>query len=144
MAQTKTSQCAALPYRLVNGKPEVMLVTSRETKRWIIPKGWAKKSLGACAMAEREAFEEAGIKGRVDCHPVGQYRYNKRMADGSFVECDVSVFLLQVTKVLDDWPEKGQRDRAWMTPAEAARLISEDELVPLLLRLEEMLAAHAH
>ncbi|MQP66218.1 NUDIX domain-containing protein [Niveispirillum sp. SYP-B3756] len=140
MAQTKTSQCAALPYRLTDGRPEVLLVTSRETKRWIIPKGWAKKSMGACAMAEREAFEEAGIKGRIDCAPVGSYRYEKRLDNGDSVECDVAVFLLRVTEMLDVWPEKGQRERRWMDPAEAAELVSDDQLAPMLRRLEKTLA----
>ena len=133
---SKTIQCAALPYRLIDGQPQVMLVTSRETRRWIIPKGWAKKKLEHCDMAAREAFEEAGVRGRIDPTPIGEYRYMKRLADGDTVTCEVTVFLLRVDEELTEWPERQQRERQWMAPLEAARIVSDIDLVPILKRLD--------
>ncbi|WP_342665670.1 NUDIX hydrolase [Niveispirillum irakense] len=132
---SKTIQCAALPYRLIDGQPQVMLVTSRETRRWIIPKGWAKKKFEPCDMAAREAFEEAGVRGSIDPTPIGEYRYMKRMADGDSIACEVTVFLLRVEEELTEWPERRQRERQWMAPLEAARLVSDTDLVPILERL---------
>lgn len=132
MSTPKTSQCAAIPFRLVDGRPQVMLVTSRETRRWIIPKGWAKKKLEMHAMAAREAYEEAGVIGAVDSCPIGHYSYQKRMDDGQLVDCDVAVFLLNVERELPDWPERGERERLWMSPLQAANLVSEAEVGALL------------
>ena len=85
-------QCAALPYRrLANAAIEVMLITSRDTGRWVIPKGWQGAGLAAQHSAEREAREEGGLVGRIDDRPIGQYRYKKRLADGSSVACSVEV-----------------------------------------------------
>lgn len=135
MSPQKTLQCAAIPFRLVDGRPQVMLVTSRETRRWIIPKGWAKKKLEMHAMAAREAYEEAGVIGTVDPFPVGQYSYQKRLDDGQLVDCDVTVFLLHVERELPDWPERGERERLWMSPHQAANLVSEAEVGALLREL---------
>lgn len=132
----RTRQCAALPFRIVDRVPLVMLVTSRETRRWIIPKGWQKKKLPPDAMAAREAFEEAGVRGVVTPDPIGAYRYLKRLEDGDEVRCDVAVFLLEVTEVLEEWPEMDQRQRRWVRAGQAARMISDGGLVPLLRGLE--------
>ena len=129
------TQYAALPYRLVNGRPEVLLVTSRETRRWIIPKGWAKKGVKPHEMAAIEAYEEAGVRGDVGKRPIGSYRYEKRMPDGKTVPCDVTVFPLEIHEELESWPEKGQRERRWLSSSQAALLISEGGLVGLLLRI---------
>ncbi|WP_029009868.1 NUDIX hydrolase [Azospirillum halopraeferens] len=126
-------QIAALPYRLVNGRAEILLVTSRDTGRWIIPKGWAEKGVPPHEMAAREAFEEAGVRGRVAGTPLGSYRYDKRLSARKSVPCEVFVFLLEVTEERRDWPEKGQRERRWMTPEEAGVAISEAGLVAMLL-----------
>lgn len=133
--RTPHTQYAALPYRLTNGRPEVLLITSRETRRWIIPKGWAEKSVKPHAMAAREAYEEAGVRGTVERRPFGDYRYVKRLTASKSVVCAVTVYLLQVDEELDDWPEKDQRERRWLTPGQAALAISESGLVEMLLRL---------
>lgn len=128
-------QCAALPFRVVGGRTEVLLVTSRETRRWIIPKGWIEKDSKPDRMAAREAFEEAGVTGTVLKPPYGSYRYSKRLTSTKSVACEVVVYLLRVEEVLDDWPEKGERERAWMAPGAAALAISEGGLIEMLLRL---------
>ncbi|HYE52110.1 MAG TPA: NUDIX hydrolase [Azospirillaceae bacterium] len=129
------AQYAALPVRERDGRRQVMLITSRETKRWIIPKGWPEKNLEPHEVAAREAYEEAGLVGRVETRPLGSFVYEKRLRDGSATPCQVDIFLLEVERELDDWPEKGQRERRWMSPSEAALLVGEAGLVTVLLRL---------
>jgi len=114
---------------------EVLLVTSRDTGRWIIPKGWLEKGTKPYDMAAREAFEEAGGIGKVQKEPIGSYTYTKRLSAKKSVECNVQVFLLNVEQDLEDWPEKGQRRKEWMSPSQAALQISESGLVGILLSL---------
>lgn len=128
-------QYAALPCRRGENGMMVLLVTSRETGRWVLPKGWPKKQLNGADTAALEAFEEAGIKGDVAPVSIGIYRYGKRMADGHSVACVVDVFALCVADILDDWPERGQRQRRWFSFAEAAGLVEEDDLATLLRNL---------
>ncbi|MGQ9371988.1 NUDIX hydrolase [Azospirillum sp. ST 5-10] len=127
------TQYAALPYRLVDGRPEILLVTSRETRRWIVPKGWAEKGVAPHELAALEAFEEAGVRGTVRKRPLGVYRYDKRLTERKSVPCEVTVFLLHVTEEAEDWPERAERERRWMTPGQAALAISESGLVAMLL-----------
>jgi 8-oxo-dGTP pyrophosphatase MutT (NUDIX family) len=111
------------------------LVTSRETRRWVLPKGWAEKRLTGPELAAKEAFEEAGLVGEVAPDPVGSYAYLKRLPGGRALACDVDVFPMRVERLLDDWPERRQRERRWFTFAEAAMAVEEGGLVALLLRL---------
>jgi 8-oxo-dGTP pyrophosphatase MutT (NUDIX family) len=76
----------------------VMLVTSRETRRWVFPKGWAEADLKPHELAAKEAFEEAGLVGAVEPEPVGSYSYEKRLRGGRSVLCQVSVFLMRVER----------------------------------------------
>src|SRR5206468_12254776 len=95
----KRVQYGALPYRVKGrSRPEIMLVTSRETRRWIIPKGWPKKGKSPHRSAAREAFEEAGVVGSVGRRSVGSFSYEKRLKNGGTVECEVRVFPLQVKR----------------------------------------------
>jgi 8-oxo-dGTP pyrophosphatase MutT (NUDIX family) len=121
-----------------DGQRMVMLITSRETRRWIIPKGWAEKKIEPHALAAKEAFEEAGLQGEIGRQPIGRYRYVKQLRGKKApkaVSCEVLVFPLAVKRQLPDWPEKGQRETRWCTPAEAAMLVEEGGLVTLLLTL---------
>ncbi|WP_029009234.1 NUDIX hydrolase [Azospirillum halopraeferens] len=127
-------QYAALPFAIDDGL-RVMLITSRETRRWIIPKGWAEKGVRPHEMAAREAFEEAGLRGTVAETPIGTYEYVKRLSLKRSVPCVVDVFPLHVEEELDDWPEKQERERRWMRPSQAALLVSEQGLIELLQRL---------
>ena len=130
------TQYAALPFALKNGQPRVMLVTSRGKGRWIIPKGWPEKNQAPHACAAKEAYEEAGIVGKIDENPLGTYRYKKRLRSGAKATFEVEAYLLQVERQLADWPEKGQRITRWMAPARAARLVGENGLGELLLSLD--------
>ena len=110
----------------------VLLVTSRGTGRWIIPKGWPMTGRSAAGAALREAWEEAGVCGRAQESPVGQYAYNKKQGRGLGIPINVQVYLIRVTGLDDDYPEAGERERKWFTPAEAADLVDETELKALL------------
>lgn len=132
----KRRQIGALPYiRDETGRIHVMLVTSREARRWVIPKGWPIKGKKPYAAAEVEAFEEAGLIGRIGKAPVGSYDYDKRLAGGSTVPCEVIVFPLDVTEYHDTWPEMAERERRWFSPEEAANSVEEQGLRQLLMSL---------
>jgi 8-oxo-dGTP pyrophosphatase MutT (NUDIX family) len=104
------AQLAALPVKTGDdGITRVLLVTSRETRRWVIPKGWPMKGLKPYEAAAREALEEAGLKGHVDKKPVGTYTYFKRR-EAHFIICNVDVYLLKVDKQLKNWRERDQRE----------------------------------
>jgi 8-oxo-dGTP pyrophosphatase MutT (NUDIX family) len=126
-------QVAALPFRVgADGRIEVLLITSRDTGRWIIPKGWPMLGRKAHRAAEREAFEEAGLKGQIAASPVGWYRYEKRLDGGLALPCKVRVYPLRVEVQHERWPERDQRTLRWFAPEEAATLVHEDELQQLL------------
>ena len=132
----KARQVAALPIRKgEDGSLRVMLVTSRETRRYVIPKGWPWPGHKDHQAAAREAREEAGIVGKPHKKSIGAYTYDKRRADGS-VPVKVKVFLLTVIEVLDSWPEQSERKRAWFTPANAAAAVDEPELAELINSLK--------
>ena len=125
-------QFAALPFRIASGAVEVLLITSRETQRWIIPKGWPIRGLRPREVATREAVEEAGLVGTiVGKRPIGSYHYTKRLPDNQEILCRVKVFLMSVDHQLDTWKEKEQRECEWMSPQKAARLIDDRGLAEL-------------
>ncbi len=129
-------QYAALPYR-AKGKSDlqVMLVTSRGSRRWIIPKGWPKRGIPPHDTAAKEAFEEAGVIGKVSRRPIGSYPYDKILRKGDTASCRVHVFTLRVTRQLKSWPEKHERQIAWYTPDEAARFVREPHLRRIIRKL---------
>lgn len=135
------SQCAALPVRrLDDGRMEVMLVTSRETRRWVLPKGWCEEGLTPGELAAKEALEEAGLIGAVAEAPTGHYVYGKRLRDGREVPVKVAVHPMRVEGMLEDWPERCERERRWFAPDEAAELVDEAELALLLRGLRDRIA----
>jgi 8-oxo-dGTP pyrophosphatase MutT (NUDIX family) len=123
------SQVAALCWR---AGPQILLITSLTTRRWIIPKGWLAEGLTPAQAAAREALEEAGVTGKIAPEPVGQFHYLKERKDGGGMPCRVEVFALEVTGQLDDWPEKGAREMLWLSPQDAAAKVSEPGLRELL------------
>lgn len=129
-------QIAALPYRTespeVDAAIRILLITSRETKRWVIPKGKPMSGLSPHGSAAREAEEEAGVLGAVCPMPIGSYRYRKRRPSGASVWTHVDVFPFAVTDELDSWDEQHQRERRWFTLAEAADAVEEDDLRGLI------------
>lgn len=129
-------QYAALPLRITDdGQPSVLLITTRETRRWIIPKGRPEKGLAPHEVAEREAFEEAGLLGRISPEVLTRFKSEKRLKSGKIRDCVIQVHLLEVERELDDWPEKAERQRQWMTPSEAALMVGEPGLVEVFLKL---------
>ncbi|MFV0409412.1 MAG: NUDIX hydrolase [Paracoccus sp. (in: a-proteobacteria)] len=119
------------------GSGQLLLITSRGTGRWIIPKGWPMTGRSAAEAALREAWEEAGVKGTVHSQPLGRYRYAKRHRRAMSTMLDVQVHLVDVEALADDFPEVHQRKRHWFPPQEAAGLIAEPELAALILALPE-------
>ncbi len=128
------SQSAVIPLRRGAHGPEVLLVTSRDTGRWVLPKGFVKPGRSPGRSALEEAYEEAGVTGHLIGGRLGVYKYVKPELDGSG-KCRVEVFLMRVTRILDRWPEKTQRKRRWMSPAKAAKRVDERKLRILLLRM---------
>lgn len=122
------SQFAALPYRMVDDKVQVMLVTSRTRKRWIVPKGWPEHGLTPAECAAKEAYEEGGVEGKAYDLCLGVYSYTKFTPDGDSFPCLGMVYPLRVKKILKDYPEAGQRRRKWFSPKKAAGMIHEPEL----------------
>jgi 8-oxo-dGTP pyrophosphatase MutT (NUDIX family) len=125
------TQYAALPFRL---KPqrEVMLVSSRETKRWVIPKGWPMKGRKPYAAAAQEALEEAGVVGKVEKTPLGSYSYVKKMRNGAGILCHVDVYALQVQRQMKKWPEREERITRWFPIEQAAEAVREPELAKII------------
>lgn len=129
-------QIAVLPYRTespaVDSPIHILLITSRETKRWVIPKGKPMAGLPPHAAAAKEAEEEAGVLGAACPTPLGSFRYRKRKSSGASVLTDVDVFPFAVTEELESWEEQHQRERRWFTLAEAADAVDEDDLRALI------------
>src|SRR5262249_44848594 len=120
-------QYAALPWRFTD-KLEILLITSRESRRWIIPKGWPIEGMSPGASPAREAFGEGGLIGQISFDLIGSYHYFKRLKTGVTVPCKVDVYPLEVMRQRRDWPEKHQRTLRWCTPTEAATAVSESDL----------------
>ena len=131
----QTRQIAAVPVRRTERLGlEVLLVTSRETHRWVVPKGWPWADVDDHAAAEGEAWEEAGVKGRVAPASIGTFSYDKRLKRRS-VPLEVTVYLLEVEEMADDWPERRERHRQWFALDAAIELIAEEGLKAIHRRL---------
>ncbi|QRM56829.1 NUDIX hydrolase [Sinorhizobium sp. BG8] len=132
-------QYAALCYRFRKKRSvlEVLLITSRDTGRWVIPKGWPMANRDCHGVAEREAYEEAGVKGKVGKMSIGHYMYQKGLAEGLKVSCKVQVYALEVEDICKNYPEKGERRMEWVSCAEAARRVNEPGLKNLFLAFEK-------
>jgi 8-oxo-dGTP pyrophosphatase MutT (NUDIX family) len=125
-------QYGVLAWREGLAGTEVLLMTSRETGRWVVPKGWPMPQKKPYEAAEREAFEEAGVKGTVGETPIGSYSYRKRLRTGQYVPCEVQLFPMRVEKESRKWPEFRQRTRAWFSAERAAQLVDEPDLASLI------------
>ena len=128
-------QSAVIPYQIQNGVLEILLITSRKRSRWIIPKGIIEEDLDASSSAIKEAWEEAGITGRIVFDkPIGTYTYSKWGGT-----CHVEVFLFEVRTSFHDWPEALMRDREWVTIDEAIKRIDESALKNMLASIPDYL-----
>lgn len=117
------------------GALEVLLITSRETRRWVVPRGNPILGRSPAQSAAQEAFEEAGIRGPVR-EPVGRYRYDKRRRDGSLVPAEVELFRLEVEAESEQWPEMRERERRWFGLEAAAAAVTEADLAALIRSLD--------
>lgn len=126
-------QSAVVPFRLQAGKPEILLISSRSGKRWVVPKGIREPNLSHAQSARKEAWEEAGIKGRVGDTPLGRCKYRKWGGT-----CSLEVYPMEVTDQADDW-EENFRDRRWVSPKKAASLLRPKALGDMVSRLDKQL-----
>ena len=133
LQRPKRLQVAALCYRQGATGTEVLLITSRDTGRWIIPKGWPIDNLSSAEAALQEAWEEAGVRrGECSGRHIGTYTYDKRKKDGWALSVETLVYAVCVEDLRDEYPEVEQRRRLWLPPWEAADLVEEPELQRLL------------
>lgn len=126
------TQFAALCYRIYQGKLQILLITSRRSGRWIVPKGWPMdgKTPAECAM--QEAWEEAGVTGKTQDRCLGLYSYNKLVDDKSGMPCVAMLFPVLVKSLSNDFPEAGQRHRKWFSLKKAAQQVTEPELARII------------
>lgn len=132
LAEDSARQVAALVWRKAGKEPEILLITSRISGHWLLPKGWPVAGKSDAESALQEAFEEAGVWGGCDHHPVGSYRYQKLLSGGAALHCTVDVFAVEAIGVLAHWPERDQRRREWVTLSEAAARVMEPDLAEFL------------
>jgi 8-oxo-dGTP pyrophosphatase MutT (NUDIX family) len=125
-------QYAALPFRIQARQVWILLITSRGTRRWVIPKGWPMIGLKPQDAAATEAAEEAGIIGEVEDQPIGSFRYDKRLKGEDTTAVQVIVFPFKVQAQAEDWKEQGQRMFEWFRYQRAASLVAEPALRRLI------------
>ena len=133
-------QFGAVPFtRTADQALRVLLLTSRETRRWVIPKGWPMHGRSGPEVALQEAYEEAGLRGRITGGgvPLGVYEYDKQLSPDKLVRCSVKVYRMRVHRELAEWPERDQRERGWFDPLEAAALVLEPGLAAIFRSIAE-------
>jgi 8-oxo-dGTP pyrophosphatase MutT (NUDIX family) len=129
------TQFAALCYRIRNDKVQFCLVTSRRSGRWIVPKGWPMNGQTPMDAAATEAYEEAGVRGKIEPRPIGVFSYYKVRSQNE-LPCIAVVYPLKVKKVLQTWPEHKERHRKWLSRKKAAALVDDAELSQIILRFQ--------
>ena len=136
ISRPRLLQVAALCLRGSGDDIRVLMITSRGTGRWIIPKGWPIDGISSYEAAQTEAWEEAGVKkGDVDPVPIGSYVYDKILDSGTPAPVEAQVYVIHVKKLDDDYPEVKERKRKWMRPDRAADLVAEPGLKAILRNL---------
>jgi 8-oxo-dGTP pyrophosphatase MutT (NUDIX family) len=133
-SQVLSVQYAALPWRRHNGALEFLLITTRNTKRWIVPKGWPHGQLSPAECAAREALEEAGVVGEITAKPVGAFHYAKRRKTGELQRLKVELFAMEVMRQRRSWAEKTVRETCWCGVDEALARVAEPGLKKLILK----------
>jgi 8-oxo-dGTP pyrophosphatase MutT (NUDIX family) len=125
----KRLQMAALCHRGEGVDKEFLLITSRDTGRWIIPKGWPIRGLTSNETALREAWEEAGVtNSEVAADPIGSYTYSKRRDNGFATPVKTLVYSVAVDGLSEEFPEAHERKRKWVPADIAAEMVNEAEL----------------
>ncbi|WP_284370600.1 NUDIX hydrolase [Sulfitobacter pacificus] len=130
------TQFAALCYRVRRGKVQILVITSRRSKRWIVPKGWPMEGKTPAAAAAQEAWEEAGVRGQVDETALGVYTYGKTTVVGGELPCVVMLYPVLVKSLAKKFPESGQRRRKWVSRKKAAKKVAEEDLARLILNFD--------
>jgi 8-oxo-dGTP pyrophosphatase MutT (NUDIX family) len=129
-------QVAALPYRRrEDGSVEVLLVTTRGTGRWMVPKGWPMPGKSLSEAAAQEAYEEAGVRGAASPLELGRFRHEKTRFPAPPIQCTVAVFPMPVERELTRWPEHGQRTRRWFSLDDAARAVNSPALATIIAKV---------
>ncbi len=129
------TQFAALCYRVKDDKLQICLVTSRRSGRWIIPKGWPMDGETPMDAAATEAFEEAGVEGKIASRPIGVFSYYKVRSEAE-MPCLAVVYPLRVKKMKNRWPERKERKRRWVSRKKAAQMVHDPELAALILTFD--------
>ncbi len=140
-AAVHPEQYGAICWRMHRSKVEVLLITSRDTGRWVIPKGWPMGKRSPSEAAQQEAWEEAGVRGDIADTSIGLFNYVKLLTPKRSCECVVKVFALRVSELVDKFPERKERRRKWFAAEKAARMVVEPELRQLLVGLSANLLA---
>ena len=131
-------QCGALPYRLdPQGRPELLLVTTRGGTRWLPPKGWPSWWRSDRRAAALEAYEEAGVRGDIETQPCGDFLHHKNLAPGRLLRCRIDLYLLRVQVQLEEWPEKHERQRRWFTVEAACTAVDNPSLCDLIVAVAD-------
>lgn len=126
------TQIAALCYRIEKTKPRILLITSRGTRQWILPKGWIIAGEQPAQTAVTEAWEEAGARGTLLTRPVGLFASIKEMDRAQDLPCVVVVYALRVASVSRRYPERSERKRKWVSRRKGASMVQNPELAKIL------------
>lgn len=118
-------QYGALPWRRTPDGLQILLITTRNTHRWIVPKGWPQTGRSAQECAAQEAYEEAGVSGAVSSQPIGVFNYKKQMKSGQMITCRIRIYGMEVSDIAGDWPEKSARETKWCRLSEALTLVED-------------------
>ena len=132
--RTSNVQYAALPWRKVKGKIEILLITTSNARLWIVPKGWPIEGLTPSESAAQEALEEAGLEGEIAAEPLGTFRHHKLAKSGETILCTVHLFPMEVTGQKQTWPEKHVREIRWFSVEEALARIKHPNLRRLIMK----------
>ncbi len=136
-------QYAALPFRVVDGAAEILLVTTRCSGRWIPPKGWPVEGLPPADCAALAAIEEAGVVGDLVKAPLGSFRFSKKRK-GRTLACTATLFALNVTHCLPHWPQKQERKTRWFSAGDAIAAVDVPELRRLLIKFADSAPVRTH
>ena len=127
-------QSGVIPFRIVNSDVQILLITTNNRKHWTIPKGLVQDGMSSAESAVQEAYEEAGIRGDLYENSIGNYRYHKWGGT-----CEVEVFLMAVTQMLDHWPEEICRERIWCSTEDAGAMVKHNGLRDILIRISPLI-----
>jgi len=134
-------QYGALPWRRSPEGLRVLLITTRNTRRWIVPKGWPIDGLSPQESAAREAFEEAGVRGKIGEELLGSFNHRKQLKSGQMIACRVHIYPLEVDEMHAEWMEKADREIQWCSIEDALAQVSDPALRRLIVKFARIAAA---